>query len=60
MKHSVFRVIIEPLLLRVGSIASGVLVGYGMAEGNAIHVQTGILAAGLVAVDLVTRRLWKS
>lgn len=57
MKKTLINSVVEPLLLRVGSMIAGALVGVGLAAEHGPTVQTAVVAVGLLAIELVTRKV---
>lgn len=55
----IYSNLLRPLLLRVGTTAAVVLVGYGADADLANQIVTGAVAAILVGIELVTERLTK-
>lgn len=53
----IYSNLLRPLLLRVGTTAAVVLVGYGADADLANQIVTGAVAAILVGIELVTERL---
>lgn len=51
--------IMQPLLVRAGSLVAGALVGVGMAAQHGPTVAQAVVVVGLLGVDLVTRRFIK-
>ena len=57
MQQILLKSVFEPLLLRMGSMAAGTLVGLGMAAQHGPSVQVSVTAVGLLALELIMRKL---
>ena len=57
MMEKLVQNILEPILLRLGSMLAGALVGLGLATQHGPSVQSLVVALGLLAAELVLRQL---
>lgn len=53
MLQNAIREVVQPLVRRLGSMAAGALVTYGANADQVAAIETAVIAAGLVAVDLL-------
>lgn len=53
MYKTVLENIVRPLLTRLGSYGSGLLVGAGVATHDATVISVGVTTAALVGIDLI-------
>lgn len=59
-KSHIVRVVLEPILTRVGTALAGLLIGAGLASSHGPSVENLTVALGLLGVDLVSRRFLKA
>ena len=57
MYQTFLKSVLEPLFLRIGSIAAGGLIGLGMASQHGPSIQAAVTAVGLLVVELLARKL---
>lgn len=54
MKRFILNELAKPVLRRFGSYLAGALTALGVAAPSVDQIETGLVALGLVAVDLVS------
>ena len=59
MNKSIVRVVLEPVLTRIGTALAGLLIGAGLASSHGPSIENLVVALGLLGVDLVSRWLIK-
>lgn len=53
--HNLIYNVMQPVVTRLGTAAASVLVGYGVASGDALTVGKAVTIAGLFALDLLIK-----